>query len=184
VNAFVDWIATTAAIAAAAVLAVGVAGVVVFVLRRRHVAWRDALSRTGSETLLIAAFVLIVIATLLTPPLSDEGHRRILLVPFWDLREAFAGRQVLARAVAELLGNVLLFVPLGAAITLRWPRLAAGAAIGAAVLVSLAVEIGQAVSAGGRMTDVTDVLMNGMGATVGVLIVRRAFSSQERNRTT
>jgi glycopeptide antibiotics resistance protein len=179
VDALVEWIATTSVIAAAAVLAIIVVGVIVFAWRRRRGAWRDALSRTGAETLLIVALALIVIATLLTPALSGAGHRRILLVPFWDLNEALAGRQELTRAIAEMVGNVLLFIPLGAGIALRWSRLTIGAAVGLAVAVSVVVEIGQAISADGRMTDVTDVLMNGIGAAIGALIVRRLLASQE-----
>jgi glycopeptide antibiotics resistance protein len=176
VDGLLRWVGTTSDAAVPAVLAVVVGGAVVFAWRRRRIAWRDALSRTGSETLLLVALVIIAIATLLTPQLPGAARGSILLEPFWDLQEALAGRQVLARAIAELIGNVLLFIPLGAAITLRWPRLAIGAIVGAASLVSLAVEIGQAISAGGRMTDVTDVLMNAIGATVGVLIVRALVS--------
>lgn len=178
VDALLDWIATTSVVAFAAVLIICLGGAVVFAWRRRRTAWRDALSQTGSETLLLVALVLIVIATLLTPQLPGADQRTILLEPFWDLREALAGRQVLARAVAEMIGNVLLFIPLGVGLVLRWPRLSIGATLGLAVAVSLIVEIGQAISAGGRMTDVTDVLMNGVGAVLGAAIARRVIRSQ------
>jgi glycopeptide antibiotics resistance protein len=178
VDALVRWIATTTVIAAAAGLAITAAGVAVFAWRRRQGAWQDALSRTGAETLLIVALVLIVIATLLTPPLSDAAHRRILLVPFWDLREALAGRQELTRAIAEMVGNVILFLPLGAAIVLRWPGRGLAAIVGFAAAVSVIVEIGQAISAGGRMTDVTDVFMNAIGAALGAIAARRLVSAQ------
>ena len=178
-DALLRWIASTSVLALGTVAAICIAGVLVFVWRRRRAESHDALSRTGSETLLVAALALIVIATLLTPQLPRGDQRTILLEPFWDLREALAGRQVLARAVAEMVGNVLLFIPLGVALALRWPGLSLTATIGAAVGISLIVEVGQAVLAGGRMTDVTDVLMNGIGALIGALFVRRALAPQE-----
>jgi len=178
-DALLRWIVATNALALATVITISLAGALLFAWRRRRSEWRDALSRTGSETLLVVSLALIVIATLLTPQLPGADQRTILLEPFWDLREALAGRQVLARAVAEMIGNVLLFIPLGAAIALRWPALSLASAVGAAVAVSIVVEIGQALLAGGRMTDVTDVLMNGIGALIGALVVRRAPSPQQ-----
>lgn len=173
------WIAATSVLAFGTVIAISIGGALLFVWRRRRSEWRDALNRTGSETLLVVSLALIVIATLLTPQLPGAGQRTILLEPFWDLREALAGRQVLARAIAEMIGNVLLFIPLGVAVALRWATLGITAATGAAVAVSLVVEIGQALLAGGRMTDVTDVLMNGIGALIGAVVVRRAVAPQE-----
>jgi amino acid transporter len=178
-DALLRWIAATSVLAIGTVIAIALAGALLFAWRRRRSEWRDALNRTGSETLLVASVALIVIATLLTPQLPGAGQRTILLEPFWDLREALAGRQVLARAIAEMIGNVLLFIPLGVAIVLRWPALGLTAATGAAVAISLVVEIGQALLADGRMTDVTDVLMNGIGALIGAIAVRRALSPQE-----
>jgi glycopeptide antibiotics resistance protein len=179
VDALLRWVAATSALALGTVFVICLAGAVVFAWRRRRLSLRDALTETGSETLLAVSVALIVIATLLTPQLPGAAQRTILLEPFWDLREALAGRQVLARAVAEMIGNVLLFIPLGVAIVMRWPSLGLGAAVGAAVAISLVVEIGQAILAGGRMTDVTDVLMNGIGALIGALAIRRTLLSQE-----
>jgi glycopeptide antibiotics resistance protein len=178
-DALLRWIAATSVLALWTVVVICIAGAILFVWRRRRSDWRDALSRTGSETLLVVSVALIAIATLLTPQLPGEGDRTILLEPFWDLREALAGRQVVARAVAEMIGNVLLFVPLGVAIVLRWPGLGTLAAVGAAVVASLVVEAGQAVLPGGRTADVTDVLMNGIGALIGALFVRRAMAPPE-----
>jgi glycopeptide antibiotics resistance protein len=178
-DALLRWIVETSVLALGTVFVICLAGAILFAWRRRRSAWREALSRTGSETLLVVAMALIVIATLLTPQLAGAGERTILLEPFWDLREALAGRQVLGRAIAEMVGNVLLFIPLGLAIALRWPTLSLIATIGAAVATSLVVEVGQALLAGGRMTDVTDVLMNGIGALIGALFIRGATSPQE-----
>ena len=177
-DALLRWIAATSVLAIGTVIVIALAGALLFAWRRRRSEWRDALNRTGSETLLVASVALIVIATLLTPQLPGAGQRTILLEPFWDLREALAGRQVLARAIAEMIGNVLLFIPLGVAIVLRWPALGLTAATGASVAISLVVEIGQALLADGRMTDVTDVLMNGIGALIGAVAARRALSPQ------
>ena len=173
------WILDTSALALVVFAIIGVVGSVVFLLRRRRTTWQEALGQTTSETVLVVAIALIVVATLLTPTLPGGNQRTILIEPFWDLREALAGRQVVARAVAELVGNVLLFAPLGAALVVRRPSIGLATIIGVAAIGSVAVELGQAVLAGGRTSDVTDVLMNAIGAAVGAVAIRPFVADQE-----
>jgi hypothetical protein len=71
---------------------------------------------------------------------------------------------------AELLLNLILFVPLGATIALLLSRRAWPLAILAGVVLSAAVELAQG-SIPGRVPDTQDVLWNTLGAAVGVVII-------------
>jgi glycopeptide antibiotics resistance protein len=103
------------------------------------------------------------------------------LVPFVDLlrslRQADWVREI---AIANLVGNVLFFVPWGIAAGLRFPTMRWWLLIAATAALSLAVEIGQAVEASGRISDVTDVLMNTLGGAIGFGLVRLAQLLQRR----
>ncbi len=93
------------------------------------------------------------------------------LVPFEGILVQLEDSPV--ETLAELFGNVLLFAPFGFLLPLlvpamrRWWRaLAAGAAV------SLAIELYQLAWPGVRKTSVDDVLMNGLGALVGLAGLR------------
>jgi glycopeptide antibiotics resistance protein len=75
--------------------------------------------------------------------------------------------------LAELFGNMLLFAPFGFLLPLLfpamrrwWQALAAGAGV------SLAIELYQLVWPGVRKADVNDVLMNALGALLGLAALR------------
>lgn len=103
------------------------------------------------------------------------------LVPFVDLlrslRQADWVREI---AVANLVGNVLFFVPWGMAAGLRFPTMRWRLLIALTAAISLAVEIGQAIEASGRISDITDVLMNTLGGAIGFGAVRLAQLLQRR----
>ncbi len=93
------------------------------------------------------------------------------LVPFGGIRRGFENSPV--ETLAELVGNVLLFVPFGFLLPLlvpamsRWWRaLAAGAAV------SLAIEVYQLAWPGVRKASVNDVLTNALGALLGFVALR------------
>jgi glycopeptide antibiotics resistance protein len=93
------------------------------------------------------------------------------LVPFDDVLGGLEDSWV--ETLAELFGNVLLFAPFGFLLPLlvpamrRWWRaLAAGAAV------SLAIELYQLAWPGVRKTSVDDVLLNALGALVGLAVLR------------
>lgn len=93
---------------------------------------------------------------------------------FADLVGALsAGPRSIGLVLADMIGNVVLFVPLGAAIALRWPRLSEVRAVVTVVAVSLAIELTQWLAPLGRTAQTTDLLMNGLGGWIGWLVVAR-----------
>jgi len=91
--------------------------------------------------------------------------------------------------VGDVLGNVLLFVPLGLAVAGavgagRPPAARLAAAGGAGAVLSLAVEALQLLVPG-RATDVDDVIFNTLGALVGgavLLVAERLYRRGSRKR--
>lgn len=65
-----------------------------------------------------------------------------------------------------LLGNVLMFIPLGLLLPLRWPRLTMPKALAAGICIDLAIEVVQPVF--GRSFDVEDLICNTLGILLGV----------------
>jgi glycopeptide antibiotics resistance protein len=101
------------------------------------------------------------------------------LVPFGGIRGDFHNSPV--EALAELVGNVLLFAPFGFLLPLlvpamrRWGRvLAAGAAV------SLAIELYQLAWPGVRKASVNDVWTNALGALLGFATLRLTEALRSR----
>lgn len=145
---------------------VAAVSVVLLAWRSRALAWRHALTLTASDAMLLIALGGIALLTLGQPihPQPD----RVNLVPFRDQIWAVQGLVDPSLATAMLIGNVLLFVPLGLALAIRLPGGGAWTLVAVAVGVSIAVEATQALMNMGRLADVTDVLANAVGAALGV----------------
>ncbi len=93
------------------------------------------------------------------------------LVPFKGI--LFELSRAPLETLVELLGNVLLFAPLGFLLPLLFPavrRWWQTLAVGAGV--SLAIELYQLTWPGVRKADVNDVLMNAVGALLGLVALR------------
>jgi glycopeptide antibiotics resistance protein len=136
---------------------------------------------TLPDLLVAVAFVGILVLTLRTGRFGQPTGE-LELVPFDDLLSALPDgpRQILL-AVTDLVTNVILFVPFGSAIALRWPRLGAGRALVASAGLSLLVETVQWLAPIGRTAQVTDVLMNVLGGWLGWLLVDRLRRSEALN---
>lgn len=88
-----------------------------------------------------------------------------------------------SRAVLiDWVGNVLFFIPLGAALALiRWPGRAAagwrwaGWVVLTGALISTGIELGQLLVPG-RATDVDDVILNTIGVVVGLAATRASIA--------
>jgi len=70
-------------------------------------------------------------------------------------------------------GNVALFIPLGVLIPLVWPRRRFWSGLQIALAVSISIEVLQYLSRpwSNRLADVNDVILNVVGAALGLAVV-------------
>lgn len=106
----------------------------------------------------------IVSVLLLTLAQSGSHGRMLVLVPFAEWRKS-AGSPA---AVMLLVGNVLMFIPLGFLAPLRWRSFdSVGRVILASAAFSVGIELLQWVLPTGRQASVTDVITNTAGGMIG-----------------
>ncbi len=115
---------------------------------------------------LIAMSVLGILFVTLWPS-RGEGGTRVHLLPlsgFWE-KSPFQGS--LSLAIAATVANLLLFIPLGFLVGIRWRFFDRwGAVLALAIGFSLAIEATQ-FFLGGHDSSFDDVLMNSLGAVFG-----------------
>jgi glycopeptide antibiotics resistance protein len=163
---FLAWAGTSVGLAVVACAIVLVAWLAIRRLSTRHA--------PDAYDLLVALTLVTVLVITLRPGNATHVASRWQLLPFRDLLLAIPdGWGLIRLALADLIGNVLLFMPLGAASALRWPHAPARRVLLAAALLSTAIELIQGVTATGRMAQTTDVLMNTLGAWLGWLVIVR-----------
>jgi hypothetical protein len=112
---------------------------------------------------LVASLIAIAVVTL-APVESDNDLR---LFPFSDIGEAVLETD--RRLLFETAGNVLLFVPLGAALYLRGSSLVSTGLL--AFSISVLVECAQLLVVSGRTTSVDDVMLNTLGSVTGYVFM-------------
>ena len=117
-----------------------------------------------TRNLSLFASVALVAALTLTP---IRGDNVIEVSELGDVLEAFSesNTQFLLGFLLEAAANILLFVPLGAALSLRGLSLGKSATYG--FLLSVAVEGVQWLVIPGRTTSLDDVVLNTLGAVLG-----------------
>jgi glycopeptide antibiotics resistance protein len=123
----------------------------------------------------IAASLLVVLIVTI-PKAPWGGHsppRRIFPVPFQELiKELREDDPALGPVIGEMFVNVLLFLPMGLLVPLRWPRWAdIKRILAAAAVLSLGIESVQFALGWGRTSSATDILLNTAGAGVGYLLL-------------
>jgi glycopeptide antibiotics resistance protein len=119
--------------------------------------------------------VLITLSTRKASAVSYTG-----LVPFHPLWTALTGEIDTTKVLATYGANILLFVPLGVLLPLRWPRLdSATLTTVAAGMIAAVVETLQHLQNAGRVTQLDDVIFNALGGLAGWAIMRssRAVSA-------
>ncbi|MFC8492802.1 VanZ family protein [Streptomyces sp. NPDC057235] len=135
----------------------------------------------------LVALLALVPFLLITLSHGYGTENRISAVPFREILDASAHADVDLSDVAavNLIGNVLLLVPFGAAAAFVWPdrRRVLKTALTAAAL-SLTVEVAQYALSLGRVTSVDDVLLNTAGAALGAFLVRRWTRTRRTRRLT
>lgn len=106
-------------------------------------------------------------------PYADQLRLRLNLIPFRTLRHQWkllfeADRPWLIRhSLINLLGNIVLFIPLGIFLPMLWPRLQRlwKVLLAVAGIIAL-VEVVQVLTLLGRC-DIDDLLLNLIGAAIG-----------------
>ena len=93
------------------------------------------------------------------------------LVPFRQTLELLADARDEADAAAPIVGNIVLFVPLGWLLPMVWPgiRTLRGIVL-IATLCSAGIELCQWLFVTGRSPTIDDVIFNALGAAVGAVM--------------
>ena len=99
----------------------------------------------------------------------------------FDLDTAFGNLHFQPTSRGDIVANILLYLPLGFCLALAWPAhrrriTALVCSVAAGTLLSLSVEVLQVYSIG-RVSSLTDVLINATGTLAGALIVILYFES-------
>jgi glycopeptide antibiotics resistance protein len=115
------------------------------------------------DGLLVCSAIVVVVLTL--GPATTPPGRRLDLIPFRELVTEGFDR---TNASIEMLGNVVLFIPIAFLAAQRFPRLRSTSAVLVwALSLSLLLEGLQFAMAPGRECSATDVILNVLGASVG-----------------
>ena len=136
--------------------------------------------RTNALMIVLTVIYILVVAWIILfkmPPISEIGNmdhlRSINLIPFHYDEETNSH-------FSEVIENILIFVPLGVYLRILGKHSLFAVACGA--IFSLLLEIAQYILGIGA-TDITDLMMNTLGAVVGVLIyacLKRIFKDVEK----
>ncbi len=146
--------------------------------------YRALLVRSGRSDRLLPRLLLLNVAlacsllgvlliTLTARPYGSDG--RTDLIPFHPLWSALTGEIDATRVVATFGANILLFVPIGILLPVRWPRLdRPGVVTLIAAGLSAAIEVAQYFMNAGRVAQLDDVIFNTLGGLFGWAMVRAA----------
>ena len=116
-------------------------------------------SRKLNAFLLAGYLVFIVYMTLMG---REAGNGRLQLKLFWSYRLFWSNPKVRM----EILNNIWLFVPLGTILYRLFPRVYI---VFVPILISIAVEVSQYLLGVG-LCEVDDVVSNGLGGLIGILV--------------
>jgi len=119
-----------------------------------------------------------LVAALTLTPIRGDGV--IEVSELGDVLEALSesDTQFLLGFLLEAAANILLFVPFGAALSLR--GLSIGKAAGYGLVLSAAVEGAQWLLIPGRTTSLDDVVLNTLGAVMGHALLTRLMPMRVR----
>lgn len=149
--------------------------------RSRSLSRAQAATSAGIDVVLLLSLVVIGVLGLRLGRGLPGGFEQWNLVPFRDLARSLDGRPWgLQPAVAGLLANLALFVPFGMAFALRFRNRSWRTLLVLTAAISIGVELWQAVTATGRSSDVTDVVMNTVGGLTGFAMARTLFGGARR----
>ena len=141
--------------------------------RDRGLTLPRTMREAGADVLLVLSLFAILALTVLPGWSAGAPATGRSLVPFEDLVRSLRPEMpayALDLAVGNLVANVLLFVPFGFALGLRFPHSPRWRLVLVCLVLSTSVELVQLVARIGRSADVTDVLMNTTGGALGLLL--------------
>jgi glycopeptide antibiotics resistance protein len=124
-------------------------------------------------TALDLAVVIWLALTLLVTvvPMGRSGRSPFEFIPFLDVLERIgSGSSSPSTELPDIVYNVVLFVPFGAWAAVRFGRAWLAASIVGGALLSIGIEVSQAIEAVGRIGSTTDVLTNTTGTALGFLV--------------
>ena len=143
--------------------------------------------REASADVLLALSVLTILALTILPGGEASGPATgRSLVPFEDLLRSLGPDMpayALDLAVGNLLANLLLFVPFGMALGLRFPTVSRVRLVAVCLVLSGLVEGIQLLWSVGRSADVTDLLTNTLGGYLGLLAAQAIVGAVRRRRS-
>ena len=168
--------------------AASILAIVVFVAfalwRSRTASSRVAVASAAVDVALVLSLVAIGLAGLRPGLGLPGGFEQWNLVPFRDLARAIDGRPWgLGPAVVGIVGNLVLFVPWGFLFAFRFRRRSWRTLLVVTLGIAVGVELWQAVTATGRSSDVTDIVVNTAGGLVGYALGRVAGPPSPRQRS-
>jgi glycopeptide antibiotics resistance protein len=146
-----------------------------------HLLLRDDAHRRSRWTRTVALAAVVGIILVATLGAHDDGgaQAELKLIPFGDLVHALAVGTRVRGAFAELTANVLLFVPFGLMLRIRYRTLSLAQVAAIAFTLSFVIETLQLLVAAGRVANVTDVVTNTIGAIIGAALMPRTFAAFE-----
>lgn len=124
-----------------------------------------ARARTCARWLLGLSVAGILVVTLLGP---SSGSETTNLIPGRGIYDELVNNPNHGLGVFNVLGNIVMFVPLGWLLAIAATRRRLLLPIATGIGLSMAIEVTQAFI--GRAPDIDDVLLNGAGAAAGALI--------------
>jgi glycopeptide antibiotics resistance protein len=153
--------------------------------RDRGLSLRRTVREAGADVLLALSLLAILAMTVL-PGLNPAGPSTgRSLVPFEDLIRSLGPSMpsyAVDLAVGNLVANVLLFLPFGFALGLRFPTTPRWRLVLLCSVLSVSVEAVQLLGHLGRSADVTDVLTNTVGGFLGLLAAQVIVALFRRRR--
>jgi len=183
-----EWIRQYLPIAAVVAVPAVLLWVLLVVRRRdRGLTMRRTIRVAGADVLLALSVLAILALTLLPGREASGPATGRSLIPFEDLLRSFDPAMpdpghARDLAVGNLLANVVLFLPFGVALGLRYPGVPRVRLVLACIGLSLLVEGVQLAWSVGRSADITDVLMNTLGGILGLLVAKLMMNAVRHRR--
>jgi glycopeptide antibiotics resistance protein len=170
------WPGPTAQLIPLALLALVIAFPVSLAWHARRGRMLLAVRLATADALLVCSVLVILLVTLpSTEPMGGLGSWTWM--PFEDLIRAWPLDWARRVILEQMAANMVLFVPFGLALSLRSWRVPLWRVAMVSAAFSVGIELTQGLAGNGRSADITDVLMNTLGAVCGWVLGRALLAS-------